>query len=200
MKQGYRTGAGVLSGALIFAGLLGITVASWEWLEGQGWTPIAANRILWPSVMLLGPHRWSLTIVLLAAALTGGIFASHLAGVLGPGVARATAALAAGVALVAIPPVEQGVWVAPVVVHNIAYVSVLVSWVVSVVLSLMAARQLVAARAIERLGLGCLSLFAGGIVLGFWVPTGQLSRYLILFPMALWFVALAWLLRRLPQP
>ncbi|WOQ17417.1 hypothetical protein [Raineyella sp. W15-4] len=192
--------AGLLCGAIILAGLPVVTWASGDWLIAAGWTPVARNRIQWPSMMLLGPYGPLMTGVLLGSAAAGGCFLPRLRVVASRRAAVALAVAVCCVALTAVPPLDTPAAFPLVRLHNAAYLGLLVAWAAFLVLGWTdirgSTRRGTPVRpAVRRLALCCLVPVLVGTLLTALPATGQLARYLLLFPMAAWIGGVAWLTR-----
>jgi hypothetical protein len=193
MRQIAAAASGVVGGLAIILGLPLLTWLDAAWLTKTGWTPVARNRIQWPSLLLLGPHGGAMTLVLFTAALGTLAFAARIRALSTRRLAGAFAGTALAVALVAVPPRDD----APTLValHNGAYGALLVLWCVTVILSLGDFPNPADTRRVRLLALGCVVLFGSGLLASISDATGQLARYFIIFPSAGWIAGLAWLTR-----
>ncbi|MFZ1383391.1 MAG: hypothetical protein WAS02_00625 [Propionicimonas sp.] len=182
----------MLAGGQLMVALAVLTAVQWGWLAKQGWSALRANRIQWPSVMLLGPGGF----VLAAALVLAGLGALAIAGEVvlqARTMAIALASMALFTTLIAVPPVEWPLAFPLVNIHNFSYVAMLCSWLVGVATSIRVEGLRSSA---GRLSLSVVGMFCGGLGLALFPATGQASRYLIISAMLIWFVGFAALAKK----
>lgn len=176
--------------ALILAAM---TVRQLDFLDEQGWSPVQRTRIMWPSLIAVGPQGYivAAVFVLLGAAVL--VFAIRLLHSAEPADRWAGAFLSlasAGLVLAAfptdLPPSSDMSWQAA--IHEAAYPPIPIG-AIAATISLVVTRSASVSRTASRLLLPVMVVgFAATAV----DAVAQVSRFLAFFSLLLWFEVAAW--------
>ncbi len=172
--------------------LVAMTVRQLDFLREQPWSPVRRTRILWPSLLAVGPQGWVVgaVFVLLGVAVLAcaiGLLRSPERAVRLAGCCLVASSL--GLVLVAaptdLPPTSDPTWHS--VVHDVAYPPIVIGAFVAAFL-LARSRSAGVARTASRLLLPALLVtFAATGPNAF----AQLSRYVFFFLLLVWFEIVA---------
>lgn len=180
--------AGIIGPLVWCAGVLTATVLERGYLRSVDWSPVHRSEVEWPSILMLGPNGWLVSVLFVVCGAFGVVFAAALLRTRKTPrwVAVGVGLIALTLAIVAVPPDAPGTvqvsWHDR--VHNWAYPII-------PILSLLCMLRLAVARPRRSYRLFVTLTTAAALGASTFDAIAQIARYVLFTSIVVWLVALA---------